>query len=362
MGRFAKGLEYLGKSAVSAGPLDAVFAGFDYADGKAQGEDDIRAGLGAGGAAAGGIGGAMAGAAIGQMAIPIPGVGAAVGAIAGGMMGGFGGGWGADRVDEAVRGNRGAAESERNNERNALTTTAVGAGALGAAGFGISNSKNMNLDDLRYQAKLAGYAGPKQVASTLAGNAGRGAMQHGGQAMRGAGQAIRNAPRPVKMAGAAGAALAGTAMLNGMAGNPIGRAVDSITGQATDFDGSQGRPDYQSDANAMPWQTRDTGLADPRVMQQEVGGREDYVYDRNRRDAIDFANMAHQKRMEFDRDKDQRSHFYGMAKDRQTLDANREISFAGLQSDQAKARLDAFANAGQNASQQLATILNTRFY
>lgn len=358
MGRFAKGLEYLGKSAVSAGPLDAVFAGFDYADGKAQGEDNIRAGLGAGGAAAGGIGGAMAGAALGQAAIPIPGVGAAIGAIGFGMLGGFGGGWGADRVDEAVRGNQGAAEAERNNDRNLATTAATGAGAL-AAGHKLSEGGKKLVNPLE-QARA--YGSNFSLAHPTVAGAFKSGVRRTGNAMQGASQAARNLPGPAKLLGAA--ALAGGATLAGnqMAGNPIGRAVDTITGQNTDFDGSQDPNGYRSDANAMPWQDQSRAFLDPRQAMNEVAGREDSRYIQQRDDAINFANMAHQKRMEYERDKDQRGHFYGMAKDRQTLDANREISFAGLQSDQAKARLDAFANAGQNASQQLATILNTRFY
>jgi hypothetical protein len=111
MGRFA----FLGKG-LSRG-LPILGAVGDYADGKAQGEDEIRAGVGAAGSGLGGWGGAAAGAGIGQALIPIPGVGAAIGGIVGGIAGTFAGGWGADRADDLVRGN-----NNKQNKENKMAS------------------------------------------------------------------------------------------------------------------------------------------------------------------------------------------------------------------------------------------------
>jgi hypothetical protein len=88
-----------GKLAGRAAPV--LFAGLDYATGKAEGEDDIRALAGAGGALVGGMKGAATGAALGSVAGP---VGTIVGGLIGGAAGSFAGGWGADRIDDVVRG------------------------------------------------------------------------------------------------------------------------------------------------------------------------------------------------------------------------------------------------------------------
>lgn len=74
---------------------------FDYMAGKAEGEDDFRAGAGAVASGLGGWKGALAGAGIGAALGP---AGALAGGIIGGMAGSFAGGWTADRVDEFVRG------------------------------------------------------------------------------------------------------------------------------------------------------------------------------------------------------------------------------------------------------------------
>jgi len=92
---------------------NVAFGAFDYASGKAEGEDDIRALAGATGNTvggwAGGAGGAAAGAALGTMLLP--GIGTAIGGVIGGLAGGIGGstagGWAGDRADELVRGNGG---------------------------------------------------------------------------------------------------------------------------------------------------------------------------------------------------------------------------------------------------------------
>lgn len=142
----------LGKFASRVAPV--AFAGLDYAMGKAEGEDDIRAAVGAGGALVGGLKGAAAGAAMGSVAGP---VGTVVGGLIGGAAGSFAGGWGADRVDDLVRGKPTADRDDAPDTRlgmlggvaNAATGgngmgfggmagrgLAIGAGALGVGAIG----------------------------------------------------------------------------------------------------------------------------------------------------------------------------------------------------------------------------------
>jgi hypothetical protein len=113
----AKPLGIITKPLKAAGRvLPAVVAGLDYLDGRSQGEDRVRAAVGAGGAAAGawygaaqgGMGGAALGALTGPaapIASPVLGF---VGAVGGGFAGSGVGGWAADRVDGLIRGDRGS--------------------------------------------------------------------------------------------------------------------------------------------------------------------------------------------------------------------------------------------------------------
>lgn len=96
---------------IAGGPVgNLAFGAFDYASGKAAGEDDIRALAGAAGNTAGGWSGGAAGAATGAAlgTMLLPGIGTAIGGVLGGIAGGIsgstGGGWAADRIDEVVRG------------------------------------------------------------------------------------------------------------------------------------------------------------------------------------------------------------------------------------------------------------------
>jgi hypothetical protein len=112
----------IGKLAGKAVPV--IGGVLDYAAGKAEGEDDIRALAGATGSAAGTWGGAAAGAAAGAAigsVVPVVGtvIGGAVGGILGGMGGGSAGGWVADRIDDAVRG-------KPQGDRNTSPTTKAG--------------------------------------------------------------------------------------------------------------------------------------------------------------------------------------------------------------------------------------------
>jgi hypothetical protein len=107
---------------------NAIGVPLDYMAGKAEGEDDFRAGAGAVASGLGGWGGATQGAASGAAlgTIIAPGVGTAIGGviggIAGGMAGGFAGGWTADRADELVRGKQALASTNtgKNNMSQAV--------------------------------------------------------------------------------------------------------------------------------------------------------------------------------------------------------------------------------------------------
>jgi hypothetical protein len=264
MGRIAGIAQGIRNSGARLGPLDAVFAGFDYYDGKQTGEDDIRAAAGAAGSTVGGWGGALAGGAAGAAAgSVVPGIGTAiggaVGAIAGGMGGGFLGGWSADRADELIRSNTSLREA------TPTTTLSVNKGDNkmpydqygryipdvnpSSEGFGFDDLANIGT------AGLLGYSGisaARNIAPQLmginpvgnyqlyrqgAGNSvGRAVINASKDtaslARRGIQQGWRNMPGGAKIAGAIGAGI----VANNMIGNPIGKGIDTITGQATNFD------------------------------------------------------------------------------------------------------------------------------
>jgi hypothetical protein len=98
---------WIGKARMAGkylGPVGTVIGGgLDFADGKAQGEDDIRAGAGALGSAGLGTAGMIAGGV----------VGGPIGGFVGGMVGSTVGGFVGDRVDELVRGNAGIQQQKQ---------------------------------------------------------------------------------------------------------------------------------------------------------------------------------------------------------------------------------------------------------
>lgn len=235
MSRIAGLANSIRNSGVRLGPLDAVFAGADYLQGKQDGEDDLRAAAGAAGSTLGGWGGAMAGgsagAAIGSV---VPGlgtaIGGAIGAIAGGTLGGFAGGWGADRVDETIRGknnnmagfySRNGYEDYNPNQQNTFEDLGnfASAGLLGYAGFQGGKSALNAAKDIGYDGyKTAVNSGipRRQVLGAMASDIARNTSLGKG----------------AKIAGAAGAAL----LANNLLGNPVGKLIDTATGQATNLD------------------------------------------------------------------------------------------------------------------------------
>jgi len=95
------------------GPLTALFAGFEFAGRKSEGQNNLQAGVGTAGSVGGGLagaalgakGGALAGAAIGALfggvgAVP----GAAIGGALGGILGGIGGSMGGGKLADMATG------------------------------------------------------------------------------------------------------------------------------------------------------------------------------------------------------------------------------------------------------------------
>lgn len=361
MGRVGNILGGIAKSSTSLGPLDAVMAGFDYKEGLDQGEDGIRAAAGAAGSTLGGWGGAAAGAAMGTVAIPIPVVGTVVGALAGGALGGFGGGWGADRVDEAVRGNQGARESERNTDRNLATTTAI-TGGVGAGALAVTKNKNM-VNPLQQAQALArnfplAYPGVAKGASNLSGAA-QGMAGTAKNAIGGVAKRV-----PLRSMGIGGAVLGTVAAVNNATGNPIGGVIDAVTGNAMNLRPDDG-PNYNADREAgryNPSTAAYNAMNDANASAQSYANREDFVFERGLREQKAFMELAHQRKTEYERDKDQRNYQYELGTNQQRFDAEREINFAGLQADQATNRLNAYTQAGANATNQLSAILGARYF
>lgn len=302
-----------------AGPIaNTAFGVLDYADGKAQGEDDIRATAGAIGSTVGGIGGVAAGAATGAaIGSVIPGAGTAIGGLVGGaiglgstLIGGYlgnqVGGWTADRTDELIRGNKGV-----NNNNNMATFnqgmtdeygrpigqqkqqgwgmddsnwgfldtiatgTVLGTGAV-AARNGLHGNNPINQYQLARQTGIPRRVAVPAVAKQAAQNIGRG---------------FQNLPLGGKYA-LASAALYGA---NEVLGKPVQGFLDFVTGNNFDFDG-KGKPAPSNTANSQ----RDQRMVNeaygipnydmpltPQKMAKINADREDYTYRRNFNDTRD---------------------------------------------------------------------------
>ena len=423
------------QSGVRLGPLDAAFAGYDFYDGKQQGEDNVRAAAGAAGSTLGGWGGAtaggLAGAAIGSV-VPVIGtaIGGAVGAIAGGMIGGTAGGWGADRVDEAVRGNAGInsqkqlenkfgrpltdaeknlssiMEQQKQNKDKNMTTfnqqtgqlqddygnliyddygnpvttnnykedtygwgdAAVTAAGLGATAYGVQPiAKNLLANGMNPR-NTYGFA--RQLGATN-NQAVRGAAAQGVDDLF---RATRNLPGAAKVAGAVGGAILG----NQAFGNPLGKAIDSLTGQRTNFDNDpvnraravqnkaveaqqqaqqaqQNQIDNQQDQRMQRSQGITNNFAGRKMpgafnnnpydemmrqmsnqYEQKALDRQDYVYERNFNDSNYVAERSKQ--------------------------AQREDYLTATRADQAKSLVDAYVTAIPNSvANQMRTVFGSRY-
>jgi hypothetical protein len=319
MVRIANLLGGIGKSAVRLGPLDAVFAVGDYAQGKAEGEDDIRAATGAAGSAAGGWGGALAGAAVGQALIPIPLVGAGIGAIAGGIGGSFLGGYGADRVDQIARGNQGANREEQTPEDYTARNAVGGAAALGAGAYGLKKLGDNDMMGGYNPAKARGYEMGQQV------------RQGFGTAVDAAGNVLRRVP--IKQIGAAGLALGAGALANEAMGNPLGGAIDAVTMGATNL-----RPDMDTSSSLSG---RDPSIPDPYERQVRQSGFA------NQRDFLDYQNQLGQQNAQ-------------IAYDRK-FDYDDYMGRMKINADQASELLRSYDAGMQNATQAAQVVLGTKW-
>lgn len=238
---------------------------FDYMAGKAQGEDDFRAGAGAVASGLGGWKGALAGAGLGSTLGP---AGTLIGGIAGGMAGNFAGGWTADRVDEFVRGKQALANTNTGVNKSNMAQNVqlengdvaqvddngnfigwlVKGGALVAAGealYGAGRNAYQELASQRQASNIGlGMGGNRPFNPT---NAMNNVRAVGSQALQGvtnsrAGQMVRALPTWGKVA--AGALLADQTLNSGRITNtlirPITGGADMIAnaiGFNTDFDG-----------------------------------------------------------------------------------------------------------------------------
>lgn len=252
---------------------------FDYMAGKAEGEDDFRAGAGAVASGLGGWKGALAGAGAGAALGP---AGALAGGIIGGMAGSFAGGWTADRVDEFVRGKN---TGIRNNTgaRNNMSQTVrlengdvvevddngnivgwlVKGGVVLAGGNAIYNigkeiAQNPINPGQAYQGFQQVYntinpSGIGQVnniaaAQSAAGEVGKQLRANVGQGLRNTGNNIGRVwnaiPGSNAVKGAAGLVLVGDQLTGGNLAKGVGRVlgggadmIANTVGFNTDFDG-----------------------------------------------------------------------------------------------------------------------------
>lgn len=89
----------------ASGPAQALFAGMEFQDRMASGQNLVQAGLGSAASAGGGIAGASAGAAAGAaIGSIVPGIGTAIGGVIGGILGGMGGSAVAGGATDALTG------------------------------------------------------------------------------------------------------------------------------------------------------------------------------------------------------------------------------------------------------------------
>lgn len=349
MARLANLAEGIRRSGVRLGPLDAVFAGFDYYDGKQSGEDDIRAGAGAVGSTLGGWGGAatgaMAGAAIGSV-VPILGtaVGGAIGAIAGGTIGGFAGGWGADRADELIRGNKQMELYDRNGNyigddsqpdivHNVLN---LGAGA-GLATTGVMAGRNLMKTGVN-------PATTYQVARGLGSTRPAAAIGAGKMFAQNAGEALTKLPGWGKVLGA-GALLYGT---DQALGRPVEKMIDSATGQATNFDNDPVNRNYNQQVRQMQ------KSADMQRQQSQLSGQ--LTYDQLKNDGT-LRYMDEQAR----RDRQEAEAYDNRKFYRDTLESRRNAAYS-TRAQSAKDLLNGYMRDIPNAvAMSVQNVNNARF-
>lgn len=241
---------------------------FDYAAGKAEGEDDFRAGAGAVASGLGGWGGALQGAALGSALGPL---GTAVGGIAGGIAGGFAGGWTADRLDEGIRGKNTGVKNNNMSQAVQLDNGDVAQvddngnivgwlikGGVVAAGVNATYNMGREIFDTvptSYARNRAIFQADPALRATAQEAAQYAAREVPVDAMRAAGQGLRNSGNTIgrvwnaipgnnAMKATAGLVLVGDQLTGGNLSRGVGRAIGggadmiaNAVGFKTDFDG-----------------------------------------------------------------------------------------------------------------------------
>lgn len=302
-----EGTKLLGRSATRLGPLDLLGGYLDYAGGKQEGEDNVRAAAGAAGSTAGGWGGALAGAAAGSAILP--GIGTAVGAIAGATAGGSLGGWGADRVDEVVRGNRNKGEKKMANfydryydEQNDSFDLGDGAMLIPTAYGGYELVKGIKRAGIPAVTNpFSEMAAARQLGMSgvdIAKEGMQATARAGGDVLSQAGKVIRNVPVLGKLAlGAAAAKVADDTFNEGRAGRALakfpGQFIDSASAQATNLDNDpvnqQKKIAQQQNAITLNSIQNDPNLQYMRQLeldnQNTLQRRQDQVWERDKNEA-----------------------------------------------------------------------------
>lgn len=302
-------------------------AGLDYAAGKAEGEDDFRAGAGAVASGLGGWGGALQGAALGSALGPL---GAAAGGIAGGIAGSFAGGWTADRADELVRGkNTGVKNNNMSqavqldngdvaqvDDNGNLIGWLVKGGAVVAGGNALYGAGKELVADygfnrvsqpLPYSNNYASMQSAKQTFQNAPN------LIRQGAANSRAGQMIGNVWNKIPGSNAAKgigtAVIIGDQLTGGNLAKGVGRVlgggadmIANVAGFKTDFDG-QNQMSQQAIRNNNEQQRieQNRGVQNPyddemykryRMMSEDARNREDAVWNRNKDEAWRVADKA----------------------------------------------------------------------
>jgi hypothetical protein len=299
---------------------------FDYMAGKAEGEDDFRAGAGAVASGLGGWKGALAGAGIGAAFGP---AGALAGGIIGGMAGSFAGGWTADRVDEFVRGKNTGRNNigARNNMSQAVRLEngdvvevddngnfigwLVKGGIVLAGGEALYGAGRNAYEEIARQRQASNIGLGMGNRPFNSANAINNAKAVGSQALEGAvnsraGQMVRALPTWGKVAAGALIAdqLTGGNLAKGV-GRVLGGGADMIAntvGFNTDFDGQnqmsqqamkEDREQQRIEQNRRIYNAYDDEMYKRyRMMSEDAFNRENAIWNRNKDEAWRVADKA----------------------------------------------------------------------
>jgi hypothetical protein len=338
----------------------------DYMAGKAEGEDDFRAGAGAVASGLGGWKGALAGAGAGSMFGPL---GTAVGGIAGGIAGGFAGGWAADRADELVRGKNTGVKNNMSqavqldngdvaevDDNGNLIGWLVKGGAVVAGGDMIYNAGRELATDYGFNRAAFNSANPSGVGRFNNTAAAQQTLGTAGQTIRG-GVANSRAGQFISRMGRPGQLLAAGALIDQATGGNVANAVGrGIAGGADMIANAVG---IKSDLDGKN-QVSQQAMKENRELQRAEQNRstfnpdDDVIYQRGLRNNQDVE--AYSNRL-FERN-DARNWKWAQRKD----DVARRNYLTAFTADQADALLKGYMSDIPNSvNQALQTTLNARF-